>query len=84
MIAASLPAEYMLDRLKMMCEDIVSQAVSEDNVAQLLEVSERYCARRLRAACMACVAAHPDLLQTEAFFALPAQLQRDVRAFLLA
>lgn len=74
--------EYMVDRLKMLCEEVIERAVSEKNVVQLLDAAERYNARRLRAACIACVAAQPKLLDTPPFQALPAQLLTDLRCLL--
>jgi len=74
--------EYMLDRLKMMCEEVVEHAVSDDNVAQLLEAAEQYNARRLRSVCIAHVAAKPDLIMSSSFLALPDHILADLRAFL--
>jgi hypothetical protein len=71
----------MLERLKTLCEEVAADAVAEDNVAQLLEAAERYGARRLRAACISCVAARPDLLTSAPFLALPSSLLHELRLF---
>lgn len=73
--------EYMLERLKALCEEVVAAAVAEDNVAQLLEAAERYGARRLRSACVSLVAARPQLLTSAPFLALPPTLLHDLRLF---
>lgn len=75
-------AEYMLDRLKMLCEELVARAACEENVAQLLEAAYRYNARRLRAACIAVVSTRPGLLDSASFRSLPAVAIEEVKAFL--
>jgi len=68
--------EYMLERLKVLCEEVIVEAVTEENVAQLLEAAESYRARHLRAACIGFLAGRPAILP------LPPTIQSDLRVLL--
>jgi len=69
--------EYMLERLKVLCEEVIVEAVTEENVVQLLEAAESYRARHLRAACIGFLAGRPAILP------LPPTIQSDLRVLLL-
>lgn len=74
--------EYMLDHLKMRCENVVVDAICLENVVELLVNAINYNAMRLKAACLQFLLLHPQLCEGAAFQELDPQIKEEVLALI--